>query len=232
MIVSRQKKVIVLDVPRTGTQTRVSVFRQQNVPMDICDVSHLPYDKFQQFLAMDHPMTRGKGFNPQELPQFKVFAFYRDPFDRTISALNLLRRGRLYSRFFHAFYGDEANIKCVSRLPYDQWTQEMKDMVAAVPLIDVFRKMRYMFERSVFSKTSFFMIIIRSNANPPIDEIQLVVNLLAEFDVDATGMTFPQLNSVPPDPQLDYLSAGDEAEIRAYCQEDYDFLASKGITFS
>jgi hypothetical protein len=232
MIVSRQKKVIVLDVPRTGTQTRVSVFRQQNVPMDICDVSHVSYDKFQQFLATDHPMTRGKGVNPQELPQFKVFAFYRDPFDRTISAVNLLRRGRLYSRFFHAFYGDEANIKCVSRLPYDQWTQEMKDMVAAVPLIDVFRKMRYMFERSVFSKTHkpwFTEGVIPLNYANFDNEM---VNLLAEFDVDATGMTFPQLNSVPPDPQLDYLSAGDEAEIRAYCQEDYDFLASKGITFS
>lgn len=234
MIVSIPKRIIVLDVPRTGTHTRYEVFRQAGVSADVRNINHFTMNDVTKFAQMgdDHPMFRGKGVNAQNLSTYKVFAFYRDPFDRVISCVNHLRRGRLHARFFHAFWGNDVRIKCTSRLAYEDWTPEMKQLHDEIPLIEVFRKFRYFFEKGVFAKTHKPWLtdgVIPLNYHNFNTEM---ATLLAEFGVDSSTVTIPQLNGVTLDPQLDSLSPSEESEIRAYCQEDYTFLASKGITFS
>jgi hypothetical protein len=92
--------------------------------------------------------------------------------------------------------------------------------------------MKYFFERSSFGKTHKPWLTDEVIPLNYADFDNQMRYLLSEFGVNPDNVTIPQESQVPLDPVLDALTPSDEAEIRSYCQEDYDFLASKGITFS
>lgn len=225
MIISTDRKVMFLMVPRTGTNTIRTMFKATGIPLAVCDDNHYGIQNIKEVLDEI-------GVDSSNLNEYKIFAFYRDPFERCMSVLNYLRRGRQAMRFFHAFYGDSVPISCASRVPYQYWTDEMKELCDRVPMIEVFRKMKWFFERGVYGRSHKFWLdgpVIPLNFADYDNEVS---RLLVEFGVDPSKVTIPHINESLTLPQFDALSAAEEAEIREYLQEDYKFLESRGIRFS
>ena len=212
-------------VPRTGTNTMRVMFKSTGIPLAVCDDTHYGYTHVA-------PALKETGPDIPNLNEYKFYSFYRDPFDRCLSVVNYLRRGRQACRFFHAFYGDNADISCASRVPYLQLSDELKAMIDAVPLIEVFRKFKWFFERSIYGKTQEPWLkgpVIPLNFADYDNEVG---RLLTEFGVDPSTVTIPHINESLYLPEFDTLTAAEEAEIRDYMADDYAFLATKGIRFS
>jgi hypothetical protein len=108
----------------------------------------------------------------------------------------------------------------------------MKAICDSVPLIEVFRKFKYFFERNIYGKTH------KPWLDGPVEPLNFanydeeISRLMVEFGVDPSTVEIVRVNPSLTLPEFDHLSASEEAEIREYLQEDYDFLASKGIRFS
>lgn len=225
MIISAEKKIVVFMVPRTGTNTLRTLFESTGIPLAACDDYH--------YNVLDIPSVMDE-LGITNYNEFRYYSFYRNPFERCLSVVNFLRRGRQGSKFFHAFYGDDVifPVSCASRVPYPEWSDEMKAMCDSVPLIEVFRKFKYFFERNIYGKTH------KPWLGGPVQPMNFadyeneLSRLLVEFGVDPSTVTIPHVNPSLTLPEFDHLSASEEAEIREYLQEDYDFLASKGIRFS
>lgn len=227
MMISTEKKVIMFFVPRTGTNTLKTMFESTGANFSHLSNAHFGYKNLVEILSIEP----GK-YGIQDLSEYKIFSFYREPFDRCISIMNYMRRGRLSVRFFHAFYHDEVPLSCASRKTYDQWgSDEMRDMCNSVPMIEVFRKFKWFMERGVFGKTQ------KRWLDGPVEPLdfrnydQEVAKVLNALDIDPTGITIPHINPSLTLPEYDHLEPEHEAEIREFLKEDYEFLRSRGITF-
>ena len=233
MILSSEKKVIMLFVPRTGTNTLRTMFKNTGIPLTVCDESHTGYANLAEVISMDQYSIEDKFGIPnlEALAEYKIYSFCRDPFDRCISIVNYLRRGKQCSKFFHAFYGDEFPISCSYRKPYAEWTDEMRQMCDSVPMIEVFRKFKWYMERGVYGKTHKRWL--EGNVIPLRfeDYDNEVSKVLIELGVDPSTVTIPHINPSTTIPEYDALSPLEEAEIREYMREDYEFLASKGVIY-
>ena len=233
MIVSNEKKIIMLFVPRTGTNTLRTMFKNTGVPLAVCDESHVEYKTMIQVInSNDYPLEEKFRIpNLEAFAEYKVYAFCRNPFDRCISIVNYLRRGRQCAKFFHAFYGDDFPISCSYRKPYAEWTDQMRQMCDSVPMIEVFRKFKWYMERGAYGRTHHRWLdgdVIPLRFEDYDNEVSKV---LIELDVDPSTVTIPHINPSTTIPEYDTLSPSEEAEIREYLREDYELLASKGVNY-
>ncbi len=213
-------------VPRTGTNTLRIMFETTGIPLTMCNDSHAGFEDLEIIFKQDPDYTN------LDLNDFKLYSFYRNPFDRCISVVNYLRRGKQCAKFFHAFFGDEYPLPCAYRKPYAEWTAEMQQMCDSVPMIEVFRKFKWFFERGVYGKTHKRWLdgpIIPLNFDDYDNEVRRV---LGEFGVDPSTVSIPHINPSTTLPEYDGLSNTEKAEIMEFLDEDYEFLASKGIEFN
>lgn len=103
-------------------------------------------------------------------------------------------------------------------------------MIDSASMIECFRAFKWNMEVGIFGKTQ------RRWVNAPVTPLNFhdfdneVGKLLALFDVH--NVTIPRTNESLTLPEKDTLTPAEEAEIRDYLQEDYEFLASRGIRFS
>jgi len=220
MIISTDKKIAVFMVPKTGSNTLRLAFKSSGLPLKLCDDSHYDYGTLKH-LVDDNPLD------------YRCFGFVRDPLSRCISTLNFLRRGRQGCKFIHAMYGNEYPVSCASRAPYSEWDDERKALVDRVPMIEVFRRMKWFFERNIYGTSHKIFL------DGPVELLNFhdynneLAKLFTIFGVeDPKTIPVPHVNGSLTIPEFDYLSPQEEAEIRDYFSEDYDFLASKGIRFS
>lgn len=225
MILSKEKRVVMFQVPRTGTNTLTRMFRNTGIKLDVCNEEHFGYRDI--FNSPEYAAEMGIT-NPTD---YTYYSFYRDPLDRCISVVNYLRRGKQCAKFFHAFYGDDFPISCAYRKPYAEWTDEMRQMCDSVPLIEVFRKFRWFFERGVYGKTQKRWLdgpVIPMNFDDYDNEVR---RILVKFGIDPVGVTIPHINPSVYLPEYDELNDADRAELMEFLKEDYDFLEAKGIRF-
>lgn len=117
MIVCDQRQIAIFLVPKTGTLTLHKIFK--NVSVNINKHSH---DNYLWFLKK-YPNKS----------HYKMFAFYRNPLDRFLSALRFAKRSKSrYPMLLHRYYGNNIQISCISRLEYHDLDQELKDKIECI----------------------------------------------------------------------------------------------------
>ena len=219
MIISSEKKIGVFLVPRTGTFSLSTLFRQSGLNLDLLHHGHQSLNALRE-----NP--------PCDLTGFRYFSFYRDPYDRAISVVNYLRRGRQCAKFYHAFYGDSVRISCADRKTYYELSDELRALNDAIPMIDVFRKFRWFFDNGAYGRTHKKWLDYPEVEPLNFHDYDNELNrLLREFDLNPAQINKPKMNSSISIPELDVLSDSEQQEIRNFLAEDYEFLASKGISF-
>lgn len=229
MIISRDKKIVVYLLPRTGTSSLTATFKNSGLNLYNCNHDHMTLARFREYAYEIGDGT----LDSSELSEYRHFCFYREPLSRAISVINYLRRGAQCSKFYHAFYGDSINFSCASRVNYNNLSDELKALNDAVPMIEVFRKFKWYFERGPYA----------TNQKRWLDypEMELLnfhdyenefAKLCAAFDLDPASINRVHMNESISIPELDVLSASEEQEIKNYIQEDYEFFESRGISFT
>lgn len=238
MIINKQRKVIVYNVPRTGTFSLRTAARQArqraNVRFDYLTEGHSNYLDIRQSIDLGEYVYGGIN-DKNDLDTYEQYVFVRDPFDRAISGLNLLRRGRLHHNLLYAFYGHKyrhEGVRCFQRDgDYDNFPQWKKDAIEAIPMIQVFRRMKWWFKRGPY--TMGHMGFIEGPVQPLMfsDYPREARRVMGRLGIPA-NIDLPSENSAKRIPENDYLSPRQEQEIKDYFHEDYEYLDSKGIHFN
>lgn len=223
MIISTENKIAVFLVPRTGTSSLSTLFQQSGANLHLCRHSHANMTSLDQVASEENI----------DLTGFRYYAFYREPYDRAVSIVNYIRRGRQCSKFYHAFFGDRYPVSCAGRQTYRELSPELQAVNDSVPFIEVFRRFKWFFEKGAYGKTHK-----RWLDHPEVQPLNFhdydgeLNRLLVEFGLNPSTVNKPVMNQSIYIPELDVLSASEEQEIRDYLSEDYEFLASRGIRFT
>jgi hypothetical protein len=216
--------VVVFLVPKTGTSSLTQLFRriQKEAEISFCVHAHGTWHNFEK---MDGEIS-------PDIMSYRKFAFYREPVDRIISIVNYLRRSRQLAKFYHAFYGDKYPISCSYRGDYTTLSPKMKKMNDAIPLMEAFHKFRWFFERGAYGRLQMEWLdcpgLELLNFHDYHNELG---KLLIALNLDPEKVVREKVNQSIYIPELDTLTAEETAELREYAKEDYEFFASKGITF-
>ena len=223
MIISAERQIVIYGTPRTGSSTLRTILEPYNLTYNHDD--HGGYHDLVRFVNQT-----GEFHGIVDPTKCKHFAFYRDPYERCLSTVNYIRRGRQCFRFFHAMYGNIIPVSCADRTPYAQQPEHIRAMIDAPPFIEVFRAFKWNMEVGVFGKTQRRWVdvpVIPLNYHDYDNEVRRLFDELGLPQLD----TIPKTNDSLTIPEIDVITPEDEAEIREYLQEDYEFLASRGITF-
>lgn len=117
MIVCDKRKIGIFLVPKTGTISLCKVFNDIDVTRNLHE--HLTYKEF---------FRRYPGKK-----DYTFFAFYRDPFDRFLSALRYVKRSKpRYPGLLHRYYGNDVQISCISRKEYHELSDDLKNKIENV----------------------------------------------------------------------------------------------------
>jgi hypothetical protein len=223
MIIDNPKRLAVFMPPKTATHSLYEIFRNAN----LSHVSH------------DHINLEGMLVQfPQMIPilsEFTFYAFYREPLDRALSMLTFLKRRRVAEVMHRLLGNDPPKISCLNRRNYENQSTAIQAANDAIPLIRVWRGMRnyidgqklgaYSKQVNWLNKPSINMIYLNFH-----DHDNEIRRLLTGFGANP-NIVIPTENEQPKLP-IDTVTPEEAAEIRAFYQEDYDFFASKGITFA
>ena len=259
MIINNQRKVILYNMPRTGTLSFSTAARNArsnaNVRLDYVTEGHSSYEDVKNFIkdgvldtidsngANNARFTNsGREYNSRqafpntvdELDSYEQYVFVRDPFDRAKSAINLMRRGRLHHVLLHIHYGHEfgAKVLCTQRDDdYDNFPQWKKDAINRIPYIQAFRHLKWWFEKGSLLKGHFGFI------EGPVQPIQFSDfgkesrRIMTRLGIPA-NIELPHENGSKFIEEYDGLSPKHEKEIKDYFGPDYEYLAKKGIHFT
>ena len=258
MILNKQRKVILYNMPRTGTLSFATAARNArsnaNVQLDYVTEGHINYEDMVSEIengtaAIDYNngqdrknMTRsGFEYNKavfpttvDELNSYEQYVFVRDPFERAKSAVNLFRRGRLHHVLLHMHYGHEFGhrVLCTQRDDdYDNFPDWKKEKINAIPYIQAFRHLRWWFEKGSVLKGHFGFV------EGPVEPLQFSDftnqsrRVMGRLGIPPS-IELPHENSAKWIEEYDGLSPKEEKEIKDYFGPDYEYLASKGIHFS
>lgn len=228
MIISHQRKVILFSLPRTGTMTLRTAARNANGKFDHISYNHYNYDELRENVKGRDNFGFGSTSN---LDSYEMYTFYRDPFDRLKSGLNLLRRGRLHSRTIHAFYGWKYPVSCASRVDYNELHPELQRAIDAIPYYENFKRLKWFWNGGPMGRGHFGFIEGPVQALPFSDFDNSARRVLARLGTPITG-PLPQVGSAPYDPEKDRLSPTEEKAIKDYFAPDYEYLDKKGIHFT
>jgi len=222
MILDHSRKMGVFFVPKTGSATVCSLFKDYSLDENIHNHKDL---------------SRVIRKNPDiDFSTYQFWAFYRDPVDRFLSALVYQRRAPNFStRFLHYFLGDQAlDISCLAVNSYSGWSSDQQAMLESVSLQDFL--------------TSNFI----TDADPILFKNQIdwlnysnvtllnYGNFASEIQVLATAWgiavpdPLPNINTsvkLPTDPTAATLDPATLQQIKDLYRADYQFFASKGISF-
>lgn len=261
MIINRQRKVILYNMPRTGTLSLTSAARNArsnaNVQLDFVTDGHESYGDITH--QIDQGYLTGQDLNEglditkmarsayennlptvphtrDDLDSFEQYTFVRDPFERAKSAINLFRRGRLHHFLLFIHYGHDFGhrLVCTQRDgDYDNFPQWKKDKINQIPYIQAFRDLRWWFEKGSLRKGHMGYI------EGPVQPIVFSKNTFATEARRVMGrlnipsnIPLPHENSAKYIEEYDGLSPREEQEIKDYFAEDYEYLDSKGIHFT
>lgn len=207
MIVCHLRRIAIFLVPRTGSYSLYSLFKQHN----IC--THIRHKHFTWDWACN--LAKIPDFD-----QYRAVAFYRDPVDRLTSEISYCRR-QWPDRLIAAVHGHQL----YARLRYPEITNVVNTITATeiletwsrkYPASDLFRLQSHWLDHPTdFNYFNFH------------NYDQEVRRLTSMFDIEVDSV--PQLNQYH-DPN--YAITGAELDyVRNYYQADYDFFDRKGIKF-
>lgn len=207
MIVCNKRKISVVLNPKTGTTTLCNIFK--NLEVDECLHDHKTLDKN----LVDH----------------QVFSFYRDPVDRFLSSARYYKR-RYYVNLIHAIYGNKIKISCLTTTPYDLLEDDIKRAIESISIRDILES-NCMNSNELFFKPQTSWLDHPNTVLLNYHEYESeVMRLLSYFDY--YNFDIPRLNESIKLPQYDQVDTNTIAKIQDLYRTDYDFFASKGITFS
>lgn len=255
MIINSQRKVILYNVPRTGTLSIVTAAKnarhRANVSFAHVSEGHTNYSYMKQMIesgegSIDHNQNISYRISPtakeynkplpmntiEELDSYEQYVFVRDPFERAKSAINLFRRGRLHHILLTAHYGHDVHIPCTQRdEDYDNFPQWKKDAINRIPYIQAFRHLKWWFLRgTMFMGHNGFL-------EGPVQPLQFsefgngeARRIMGKLGIPA-NIELPHVNSAKYIPEYDGLKPSEEQEIKEFFADDYDYLSSKGIHY-
>jgi hypothetical protein len=256
MIINSQRKVILYNMPRTGTLSLATAARNArsnaNVKLDYITEGHSNYEDLRGLIAsgdalIDHNQGKEVGrmarsgyeYNKplpitsvDELDNYEQYVFVRDPFERAKSAINLFRRGRLHHILLTIHYGHDYFIPCTQRDDdYDNFPQSKKDRINAISYIQAFRHLKWWFEKGSVLTGHFGFI------EGPVQPLQFSDfanqsrHVMTRLGIPP-NIELPHENSAKYIEEYDGLSPKHEKEIKDYFGPDYEYLAKKGIHFT
>lgn len=256
MIINTQRKTILYNMPRTGTLSMSTAARNArnsaNVNLAYVTEGHTNYEDMRIMIDRgDFVIDQNEGLpinrmarsaveynkpvpiaTTQELDEYEQYVFVRDPFERAKSAINLLRRGRLHHILLTIHYGHDVPIPCTQRDDdYDNFPDWKKDAINRIPYIQAFRHLKWWFEKGAILKGHFGFI------EGPVQPIrfenftQESRRIMGRLGIPA-NIELPHENSAKWIEEYDGLSPKEEKEIKDYFGPDYEYLASKGITYT
>lgn len=256
MIINSQRKVMLYNVPRTGTLSIVTAAQnarnRANVPLNHVTESHVNYQYMRNMIEsgeglIDHNQNISHRISPnmrqyneplpmatvEELDSYEQYVFVRDPFERAKSAINLFRRGRLHHILLTVHYGHDFRIPCTQRDDdYDNFPQKKKDAINRIPYIQTFRHLKWWFARgSMYMGHHGFI-------EGPVQPLQFsdfgkgeARRIMGRLGIPA-NVELPHVNGAKYIPEYDGLSPSEEQEIKEFFASDYEYLDSKGIHYT
>jgi hypothetical protein len=217
VIISTEKKIGVFFVPKTGSVSLFSLFNHANAP-------------FKKHSHENYTEIKNVGLDiSSDFPNYKFFAFYRDPVDRCLSVIKYCKRVH-YGFALNAFCDDASQIHNEST-QYQDLSDELKNKIEGISntqYISAF--VNPIFGPMVFPQKYWFDhdidITMLDYANYNIE----VRRLMQLFDLNVSEI--PKLNVSPSVPSQDILTQSEIDAIKLMYKKDYDLFASKGIYFS
>ena len=206
MIVCEAKNIAVLLNPKTGTSTLVNIFKKLNV--DKCNHSH------------DIPIN---------VSDYQTFCFYRNPVDRFVSAVRYFKR-KHYPELLHMAYGNDIKVSCLTRTPYNDLSDSIKAAIEEISIDDMLTKNMIQSYNILFKKQTYWLDsadVCLLNYHDYDNEVRKLMVQFDYYDFD-----IPRLNESVKISEYDQINNDTIIKIKDLYQEDYDFFASKGITFS
>jgi hypothetical protein len=160
---------------------------------------------------------------------YRFYAFYRDPVERYLSALNYIKRlSDPMMTMLHYFYG--VKISCAKILTRETLSDEQRQMINDVSPGEY---LTHFVKRSCGG-------LPFSQQTPWLDKPNMTLLDYRDFDnqarfvcslFDVTVGQVPRLNVGLPIHHVSDLSDSEIAQIKEFYKTDYDFLANKGIYF-
>lgn len=211
MILCEEKKVAFLYNPKTGSST----------------MSKLLEVAKSRSTGHAHELTINKFVKDPE--NYKLYAFYREPVERYISAVNYIKKSKegMYQILQYFFGVGFSSAKVVG---YDNLSDELRfkiDSLSPIKYLEVFLKNNLVLpvfykQISWLDKPNMTLLDYRDFDN----NARFVCNL---FDVKVDKI--PWVNQSVKINNVSELNSRDISEIRDYYKEDYVFLESRGIRF-
>lgn len=214
MIIDKSKKLGVFLIPKTGTSSLFRLFK--------------PYSSNSVQVNSNHASWSDICKEYDKFDGYQFFAFYREPISRFQSAVNYVKR-TLYRETLQYFY-DDLNMSCARVDPYDTLEPELKEKIERIHPFDLLHHL-HLSKSPTFKKQIHWLDhpinITYLNYHDYDNEVRRLLN---EFDLPIKDI--PRYNQSVSVPNTDVLTDNDVMYLREYYREDYDFFASKGITFS
>jgi hypothetical protein len=167
----------------------------------------------------------------ENIDDYKFLCFYRDPIDKFISSINYLKRDPANaSRILHFFYGVTATrILSTMSYTYNELTDENKVRVDNIKPIE-FLECASKLDIVVFRYQTYWIdapnttLLNYADFNNSVEKV-------AEFFQIPVPSNILKENVSAPLHSVSELTNSEKDQIKLYFKADYDFLASKGISF-
>lgn len=221
MIVSIQKGFCIFLNPKTGTTTLYDIFKDK------------PY---VDYAVQDHLDYRDLKVKYPDADNIALYAFYRNPVDRFISAYSFAMENRsfiLASRMYN-YYIDPEHVNAFNT--NTGLNDEQMDRVRALSIKEIFTHKDFKLIMSLlFDISPVFLPQVNwldyegmnlLNFEHFEDEVKKLLTLYDDSDIVPE---IPKLNAV--EPAYRNLTQEETDLIKSLYERDYQFFASKNITF-
>lgn len=247
MIISNNKKIIVVLNPKTGTQSINTTFN--NLDKNNFDYITGHHENLEFF----NLQRKIKNFPTLVYPleDYKIYCFYRNPIDRFISGANYLRRTHI--GFFKNFFYDRlknvnvhSNTIINGREKYNILSQQDKNLIESISYIDILNLYEFLSKKYNLTQQdnkkmlAFFPQVNWIKSNLYQDNIilcdfrnfeQELSKIITAFGHDPTTVEIAKINETIKYPFDNIVDNTTKVKIEEIYKEDYDFFASRGITF-
>lgn len=247
MIVSNNKKIIVLMNPKVGTQSINSTFSnfgEHN--FDYINGHH------ESFAFLRGETRSGNVVNlTDSLDNYKIYCFYRNPIDRFISGVNHFKR--THTGFFKNFFYDRlkdinihANMLIKKKTNYEMLPQADRAMIESISYIDVLNLFEFLRDKYNLSlennkkMLAFFPQVNWIKSDLYQNNITLcdfrnfeseLLKIIDAFGFDSSNVSINRINESIKYPTDNIIDDATKLKIRQVYKDDYDFFDSKGIVF-
>jgi hypothetical protein len=231
MILCNRKKIGIFFPNKTGSSYIYEIFRKNKLFLSLDDLTHD---------HINYP-TLVSRYRFQNFEDYRFYCFYRNPIERFISGYMYMKRTE-YTHFLHYFYGKQYSSMPAThylKVPYISLSEKLKEKIEKISFSDFLENCKLLYNKA-YIRIGYGVFYKQINwLNHPNINLLDYRNFQEESNTlfSMFRLTKPELPKInesirfKTDPNIENLSSEEISQIKDIYKDDYDFFASRGISF-